>query len=991
MFQLLGPVGVVVGDRHIDLGSPKQRIILAVLLVEAARPVGVDVLIDRVWDEAPVGAARRMVSTYVSRLRRVLEQVRAAGGGHVELVRRQGGYQLLVAPELVDLHRFRRLVAAAEDWPQPEVQRAGLLRDALGLWHGTALSDLPGAWAQRMRQAWHQHRLDATVAWARLELRLGHPKQVISTVRDLVTDHPLVEPLAGMLIQALDLDGRTAEALDCFATTRRRLVEELGVEPGAELRAVHETLLQGHARPTKQSRRLATAPELAGAQAPLRNVPGQPAEIDLTVTPQGNLPLDIAIFVGREAELARACELLSHVRLVTLTGPGGVGKTRLALRIAGRLQASVHDAAWIIDLGALHGPIAATPERLYAHMALALGIRHQGPAGLEVLLDHIRSRRVLLVLDNCEHLVAPTKACVSALLRAAPHLRVLATSRQALGVDGEHILVVPPLALPDAIELFTVGATAAGADIVARADARVVAELCCRLDGLPLAIRLAASRARTLSVPQLLHRLDDRFRLLTEAGLLAGADSRQRHCTLERVVDWSYELCTEAEQQLWARASVFARAFDLEAIEAVCGDDGIDPASVVDLVTGLVDKSVLTVDNTTRPTGGPARYYLLDTLRDYGLGKLDAAGDTRRVRNRHRIYYRDLVADTAATWLGPAELDTMAVVHQDLPDVLAAIDESVLRHDLPTARAICRDLVRGRSPFFWGFLDLIRQQLHRVIDMSDTATSAEQAVDLAATAATTAWVAATQGDHDTAQALLTAAHDLHHRWDIAATAPVLFAEGSILALGAGGPTAIELLAAARDAFDHPATVGDQHMATMMWAIATAFAAEPAPAVAASEEYLRQAQDAKAPWAISWALWVAALAALHSGDHQHATDCIGRSLRLQRDMDDQWGQTWSTELCAWIIAARLDHTDNPHGDAERAAWLLGAAQTRQHKLGVTLAGLRPLADGNTRAYQRIATVLGEPATTAAMTAGSRGHSHAVRVALSTGSTTAKRSC
>src|SRR2546429_7869230 len=185
------------------------------------------------------------------------------------------------------------------------------------------------------------------------------------------------------------------------------------------------------------------------------------------MTAPGNLPLDIAAFIGRDAELVQACHLLSHVRLLTLTGPGGVGKTRLALRVASRLQTSAHDGTWMIDLGGLHDPSGCTPERLYAHMALALDIRHHGSAGLDVLLDHLRSRRVLLILDNCEHLVPPTRPCVTALLRAAPHVRVLATSRQALGADGEHTLAVPPLPQPVAIDLFTARATAAGVDIAA--------------------------------------------------------------------------------------------------------------------------------------------------------------------------------------------------------------------------------------------------------------------------------------------------------------------------------------------------------------------------------------------------------------------------------------------------------------------------------------------------------------------------------------------
>jgi predicted ATPase/DNA-binding CsgD family transcriptional regulator len=696
----------------------------------------------------------------------------------------------------------------------------------------------------------------------------------------------------------------------------------------------------------------------------------------ITATGPSVVPADIAPFIGRDTELDRACELLSHVRLLTLTGPGGVGKTRLALRIAERLHRRGHDDAWLVDLGTLHDARGCTPERLYAHLALAMGIRTHGPAGPAVVLDHLRAQRPLLVLDNCEHLIPAIRACATALLRAAPHLRVLVTSRQMLGADGEYTLGVPPLALPDALTLFRARATAAGVDIGAWADDGLLVELCRRLDGLPLAIGLAAGRVRTLAARQLLHLLDDRFRLLTDAGACPHGAGDPRHSTMERVVQWTYELCTEEEQRLWARASVFARAFDLAAIEAVCGGDGINPSRIVDLVAGLVNKSVFSVDHTT----SPARYSLLDTLRDYGHRELAYAGETQLIRDAHRHYFRAEVSHAAAAWFGPTELDAMAAVHQNLPDVLAAVDECITQRDLSSARMICRDLVRLRTPFFWGFLDVVWQLLLRVMSDTDEPTSAAEAVDLSATAATAAWVALCQGHHDTAKQLVANAHDLHRRFHIGSTAPALFAEGGSEALGAGDARAIGLLAAARAAFDGPDATGDQHMATMLWAMATAFVGEPEAAVAASEEYLGQAVTAKAPWATSWALWVAALAALRNGLHQRAADYIGRALRLQRDMDDHWGQTWSIELCAWIIAAQLQHAADARADAGRAAWLLGAACARQDRLGVTLAGLRPFAAGRARALDQITAVQDEVATATAMAAGERQYAKALRIAL-----------
>jgi len=682
----------------------------------------------------------------------------------------------------------------------------------------------------------------------------------------------------------------------------------------------------------------------------------------------GNLPAELTRFFGREQELEDAVRLLRQTRLLTLTGVGGVGKTRLALQIAARLRAADHVRAWMIDLGTVHDPVTCTPQRLYAHMALAMGVHQHAQAGPRVVLDHLGAGRELLVLDNCEPVVPATRVCVTELLGAAPHLRILATSRQVLKADGEHTLLVPPLPPRDARSLFIERATAAGADVAAPVHADLVADLCRRLDGLPLAIRLAAGRTRLLSLRQLLAGLDDRFKLLAETG-----DS-----TLEHVVDWSYQLCTGAEQKVWARASVFASTFDLAAVEAVCGGDGIDTSNMVDIVAGLVDKSVLTVDSTT----GTARYQLLETLRDYGLAKLLTAAEVPHLRSRHRDYYHRLVARQADTWLGPGELDAMAAVHQERPDILSAVDSAVTQGQLPVARAILRNLVRVRAPFFYGFLPAVLERLLRAIETASRypARTVAEAKDVAATAATAAWVAVTQGRDDTAQRLLGVAHQALDGFGVT-IGPVLFAEGASQALGAGRPEGIDLLAAARAALSGGAeTSGDEHMATMTWAMATAFLGTPAAAVAASAEHLRNAEARRAPWAISWALWVAALAALRGDDHQGATDYLRRALRLQRDMRDQWGQTWSLYLCACVIAARLGDAPDARAEAELAAWLLGAARDRQRMVGVSLPGLPPLADLQTHAHAQIAAVLDESSIAAAMRGGSRGQAHAVRVAL-----------
>ncbi|MFY1673889.1 ATP-binding protein [Plantactinospora sp. WMMB334] len=697
---------------------------------------------------------------------------------------------------------------------------------------------------------------------------------------------------------------------------------------------------------------------------------------------QGNLPQDIAVFVGRSDELTKGIQLLRQVRLLTLTGPGGVGKTRLALRIAAQLQ--MRDGAWMIDLGAMHDPQACTPDRLYAYLAMGLGIRRHKAAGLDALLDHLHDRRMLVLLDNCEHVLPAVRVGVAALLLATPHVRVLTTSRQALAIDGEHTIVVPPLSQEDAVGLFGAYARAAGAEDVALADRQAVAELCQRLDGLPLSIRLAASRVRTLSPRQLLLRFAaDRFRLLSDAAGIGGDHNAERHGALERVVGWSYELCTDSEQRMWARASVFVRTFGLGAAEMVCSGSGIAAADVLDILTGLVAKSVIAVD----ASADPPQYFLLDTLRDYGLRKLAEAGETHRVRDRHREYHRRLLSHAASAWFGAGGLDAMESVYQDLPDVLAAIDESIRQGDPPTAREMLRNLVRSQAPFFWGFLDQCDRRLRHVLELSAAPADAADAADLSATHAALAWIATVQGHHSAAQALLTTARETERQWHLGSTGPVLFAAGANEAFGTGSSRAIPLLAAARKAYSDQDTVGDRHMATLLWAFATAVAGNPADAVVASAECLRNTYEAEADWASTWALWASATAALAGGDYSRAIEFCTRSLRLQHDMGDQWGQTWSLELHAAIIAAQLSRADKPVEEAKRAAWLLGAARTLRQRMGVTLAGLPPLAEQHARAKAAIAAMLDETAMNAAIVAGARGHTHAVRVAL--GKTTVRR--
>lgn len=687
---------------------------------------------------------------------------------------------------------------------------------------------------------------------------------------------------------------------------------------------------------------------------------------------RGNLTPDLGKFVGRHDLLESVPRLVPHVQLLTLTGPGGVGKTRLAIRVGNQLPRAVVDRAWLVDFSTIRGEVST--GSLYAHMALAMGIRHHNDAGLEVILTHLQDHRALLVMDSCEHLVPEIRLVTTALLQAAPRLRIIATSRERLGVDGERVIRVPPLNLGDSVLLFLDLTAKVGVspEVLQLSD---VEALCKRLDGLPLAIKLAAGRAGALTTREIAERLGDRFALLSDVGaaITAGGADHQ-HARLKSVVEWSYDLCNPAEQTVWTACSVFPEAFTMAAAEAVATQVDVDPTDVVDAVTRLVDKSVV-----TRMDGEPARFRLLDTLREYGLRQLEQAQATRQVRDRHRDYHRDLLARDAASWFGADELMVLARVRRNLPDILAAIDHSIAVSDLPDARAMARDLVRSRAPHFWGFLNIAGRQLERVITLSDSSSGDDlETIDLVATRAAAAWIAANQGRHETAQRLLDAAGSSLAKRELPTIAPLLFAAGGSAALLDGTREAIGQLAAARDLFAGPTFRGDRHMATMMWAIAAGFADDIGAAEAACRRLLDEAERAGAPWAISWAAWTCAVGALRAGRHEQAGEFIDRALRLQRDMTDLWGQTWSIELRAWIIAATLDA--NIKEEARRAAWLLGAASARQKRLGVTLSGLRPLAAGHEQAYNQIVAVLGEVATAEAIAAGARDNGHALRIAL-----------
>ncbi|WAZ21530.1 LuxR C-terminal-related transcriptional regulator [Streptomyces cinnabarinus] len=387
-------------------------------------------------------------------------------------------------------------------------------------------------------------------------------------------------------------------------------------------------------------------------------------------------PAELTSFVGRRDESADVRRLLTEARLVTLTGPGGVGKTRLASHVAKQTARTFPDGVWLVSLAAL------SDEAFVPHaVADALDVRNEtGRPPLDVLVEHLRGRGLLLVLDNCEHVLRSCALLAQTLLAATEGVRVLATSRHRLGLAGEQLYEVPPLPAPTpeelgpsaaehfpALRLFADRAAAVVPGFtVGEGNQHAVARLCRRLDGLPLAIELAAVRVRALGVDQLVARLDDRYQLLT-GGSPASAP---RHRTLRSAVDWSHELCTPQEQLVWAWLSVFVGGFDLAAAEAVCGGEGLGATDVLDAVAGLVDKSVLVREER----GGQVRYRLLVSLRDYGLEKLEDIGEVTVTRRRHRDYFARLAAGYESAWFGPDQVTVTDRLRLDQDDFRAALD-----------------------------------------------------------------------------------------------------------------------------------------------------------------------------------------------------------------------------------------------------------------------------------------------------------------------------
>jgi predicted ATPase/DNA-binding CsgD family transcriptional regulator len=689
----------------------------------------------------------------------------------------------------------------------------------------------------------------------------------------------------------------------------------------------------------------------------------------VTACSAGNLPAEMTALVGRRRETAQVKRLLSTTRLVTLTGVGGVGKSRLALHVAREMRRQYRDGVWLVELTKLH-----EPSLLAQAMVDALGLPDQSTRDSEaVLAEYLAGQRLMLVLDNCEHVLAGCRPLVSTVLARAPRVTVLATSRESLAIAGECAFTVPPLSVPppsvpppadapgrqsesaqgayEALTLFEVRASAATDGFALGPDNRsAVVGLCQRLEGLPLAIELAAVRTRALSVQQILDRLEDRYGLLTCGYRNAPA----RHQTLRSAVEWSFDLCSDAERAMWARASVFAGGFDLDAAESVCAGDDLPTGEVLGVVRGLIDKSVF----QCHQGGSSARYRMLETLREYGCERLAERGEADDRRRRHRDYYLRLAERADADSFGPGQARWLATLHEDRPNLWVALEYCLTEPG--QARAGLR--MAGALWAYWvacGRVRAGRYWLGRML-AADDGPSSERARALWVNS----WIACLQGEPAAALEMLDEGRPLAARLgDADALTRAVQFTGTARMFGNDVRGAVPLQDAvlARDRasgrISAPGVIALIERAHAAWLLGDAALAESVcrEGKAVCEAHCEQ-------WTLSWVVWLLGRIQLSRGDLRGAGAELRHALEIKDALNDELGIPFCIELLAWVAIRKADF--------ERAAVLLGTTETMWETIGVPLFGFKTLMDRHDQSVRAARHALGGPAFDNARLRGTR---------------------
>lgn len=655
------------------------------------------------------------------------------------------------------------------------------------------------------------------------------------------------------------------------------------------------------------------------------------------------LPADLTSFVGRRQELAAVRQLFSTTRLLTLTGIGGVGKTRLALRVARDARRAFPDGVWFVDLASLHDP------DLLPHTLIdALAIQEQSArAPTTVLCGYLRQRHALLVLDNCEHLVEAVANLVDQVLRAAPDVRILATSRQALRIAGEYVYPVPPLPVPDpddppplgtAIQYPSVALLAERSEAVVPGFAltqdneAAVVRLCHRLEGIPLAIELASMRLRVLAVDDVASGLDNRFQLLRKGN----RNLPERHQTLQALIDWSYDLCTPAERTLWARASVFAGEFSTDALEAVCIDDTLPEHDLLDAVSELLDKSIFTREEQ----GNRVRFRVLETIRTYGQVRLAESGDESALVRRHRDWYLRLIETAGDEWVGPLQEEWASRLQLEHANLRRALE-----YCLSQPGEAHLGLRMAALPWFWmnmGHLTEGRLWLDRALALDD-----EPSHERAWAQATAAYIAVFQDDETAATTLSEDAWNLAAQLDDpAALAYTTHVLGVRQFLSADLAAAIPLFVEALEQYTHtdlPAQYADD--LRMELATAHILLGEADEAAKLFDELFERCAAVGERLQLSYALWGRGFLKLIHGELELAEADLCEAIKIKRLFQDTLGLALALDVLAWTAAAK--------GDAERAATLLGGTNTLRQTVGSQLLQESPHLIAQREPFEKMA--------------------------------------
>ncbi|MEU6083429.1 LuxR C-terminal-related transcriptional regulator [Streptomyces sp. NPDC047108] len=658
------------------------------------------------------------------------------------------------------------------------------------------------------------------------------------------------------------------------------------------------------------------------------------------------LPTELTSFVGRRRQVAEAKRLLSDARLLTLTGPGGVGKTRLALRVADAARRSFRDGVRFVELAELRDP-----SLLAYTAAQQLGLQDQpSHPAVDTITAFLESRQLLLVVDNCEHLIHDSALFVDRILRTCPEVRILATSRQSLGIYGETTLVVPPMSVPgsgddvpgvlkqyDSVQLFADRAKAVLPEFdMHDENCAALARLCRELDGIPLAIELAAVWLRALSLEQIEERLSERYGLLTAGP--RGAPPRQQ--SLRAMVDWSYDLCSTPEERIWARASVFSGGFDLAAVEHVSGGDGVNPQDVPGTIRSLVDKSVLMRDEAD----GVVRYRMLETMREYGLERLRAAGEDTAVRRRHRDWYAGLLDRFEAEWIGPEQETWVRRLRREHANLRVALDFCITE----PGEALVALRMATKIDEYWSIRG-INTEARYWLDQALGA-SAEPTPERVSALCLNAWYGLLQGDFDAAAPRLAEADRLASQLGgTGRTAFVTLINGMAALFTGMLEDAASLLGDALCGFRSAKAARGELFAMGMLGLALGLGGERRRGLAQIDECLAEASERGEAFWRSWALWALAFLEVDH-DARRAETAAKEALNIHVRMRNKGGAAFVIDTLAWVNAQQARH--------ERAATLFGAAAALWDAIGSSPDHYAPMKDIRHQYMDRTRAAIGD---------------------------------